>query len=535
MKDSSSPVIRAGLALCGLGALAGGYLAAGSRSAESPSSKPLPPALFQNWPHRVPDVALVLTGEQHSYLKFCGCSQPQLGGLERRYNFIAKLKEKGWPVVAFDLGDLVYPRSGTPADQTLLKYTTAMSGLDLLGFSAVGVGQHEFNLPLMEGLSRYTLQKPDANPRILAANIKDRMGNFPLDDKRAMIGDAATVPLAGGVRVGVVAVVGPSVRNQINDKSLQFEDNKDVLPKALAGFDAAGAKLRVLLYQGLPEEAQAVAKAFPGFNVVLSKSREEEPPAQPVVVGNTIIVSVGHKGRYVGVVGVFFGANPAVPELHYQLVPLAEDYETDEDKVKNHPAIDKLEEYARQVKDLDLSLRFPKTEHPTQVAHKGQRVAFVGSDKCAACHPADYQKWKQTKHSHAFEALTDHAVKPSLRQFDGECIVCHTVGYPFVNGYISEKRTPHLKHVGCENCHGPGELHVSQPTNPIYRKDMSPWKSAPTDYLTAPGGGYNDPVLKAVDAVCQKCHDTDNDPKYRFEKNWPHVKHGKTPAVAGGR
>lgn len=219
-------------------------------------------------------------------------------------------------------------------------------------------------------------------------------------------------------------------------------------------------------------------QGIPGFNIVLSKSVEEEPPAQPVVVGKTIIVNVGHKGRYVGVVGVFFGNNPDAPEMHYQLVPLGEDFETDDNKVKEHPAIDKLEEYARQLKDLELWKKFPKTQHPTQVAHKGQRVAFVGSDKCAACHAAEYKTWKETKHSHAFEALTDHAVKPSLRQFDGECIVCHTVGFQFAGGFVSEQKTPHLKHVGCENCHGPGELHVSQPTNPAFRKDMSPWKSA---------------------------------------------------------
>lgn len=109
MKESSSPIFRAGVAMCGLAALAAGYMAVESKPADSPSSKPLPPALFQSWPNRAPDVAVVLTGEQHSYLKFCGCSQPQLGGLERRYNFIAKLKDKGWPVVAFDLGDIVAP------------------------------------------------------------------------------------------------------------------------------------------------------------------------------------------------------------------------------------------------------------------------------------------------------------------------------------------------------------------------------------------------------------------------------------------
>src|SRR5262245_38904380 len=66
----------------------------------SPCSKPLPEQLFSRWPQgKKPDVVLFLSGEQHSYLKFCGCSNPQFGGFERRYNLLMKLKEKGWPVV----------------------------------------------------------------------------------------------------------------------------------------------------------------------------------------------------------------------------------------------------------------------------------------------------------------------------------------------------------------------------------------------------------------------------------------------------
>src|SRR5438128_9661503 len=63
---------------------------------KSPMTKPLPQGLFQNWPaDRKPALVLILSGQQHSYLKFCGCTERQLGGFERRYNFIMKLREKG--------------------------------------------------------------------------------------------------------------------------------------------------------------------------------------------------------------------------------------------------------------------------------------------------------------------------------------------------------------------------------------------------------------------------------------------------------
>src|SRR5262245_37326036 len=62
-----------------------------------PASDPPAPRLFRDWPtDRKPDIALILSGQQHSYLKFCGCSSPQLGGFERRYNFMAQLRGRGW-------------------------------------------------------------------------------------------------------------------------------------------------------------------------------------------------------------------------------------------------------------------------------------------------------------------------------------------------------------------------------------------------------------------------------------------------------
>jgi hypothetical protein len=159
-------------------------------------------------------------------------------------------------------------------------------------------------------------------------------------------------------------------------------------------------------------------------------------------------------------------------------------------------------------------------------------VKFTGSEACKACHPAEFEKWKASRHSHAYDTLVHHAKKPSLRQFDGECIVCHTVGFGFNTGYVDEQRTAHLKDVGCENCHGPGSLHVANPNDKRFLSSQSPWKSQPNDRLMNPDGTFNENVVKAVDAVCVKCHDLDNDPKFRLEPYWPKIEHGKNNAGA---
>src|SRR5262249_23944116 len=104
--------------------------------------------LFRLWPQdRQPGLVLVLCRGTFGYMQPCGCSFPQYGGLERRYNFMKGLvQERGWPVAALDLGD-VAQRSGP---QTLLKYTYVMRSLNRLRYTAVGVGRNEMAIPLIE-------------------------------------------------------------------------------------------------------------------------------------------------------------------------------------------------------------------------------------------------------------------------------------------------------------------------------------------------------------------------------------------------
>ena len=74
-----------------------------------------------------------------------------------------------------------------------------------------------------------------------------------------------------------------------------------------------------------------LAERFPQFQVVLCQSDDAEPPQFPTAVngGKTLIVQVGHKGQYVGVVGVF--KSNGGYDLKYQLVPLGEEYLTPDD------------------------------------------------------------------------------------------------------------------------------------------------------------------------------------------------------------
>jgi hypothetical protein len=520
--------------------------------------------LFSDWPKsQNPDAALVLSGETFGFIQPCGCSRPQKGGLERRAEFINGLKAKGWPVAGVDLGDL-YPAKGLVEDQTKLKYRLMMNALRELGYIAVGVGKSEFAAGIDNVLGEYALQK-EQPPFLLAGNLLGLVGNQPQRrEERFPTPPGATRPLVGSsevvtvgtVPLGVVGVVGKAVADEARklDGSITFEETRDVLARAVATLAADPKKpqLNVLLYQGTAEAAKKLAEDWPQFRVILCQSDDPEPPQFPEAVAGpkhpagqkTLVIQVGHKGRYVGLLGVFrVGAGF---DLKYQLVPLGEEYITpgsEEAARKSNPILTLFDNYAEQVRDRNFLGKVVKTPHPAQIQEPKLNLSYVGSEKCQGCHAAQYVKWKDTSHSHALDALENIAKRPGLRHYDAECVQCHVVGMHYNTGYENQKTTPHLAHVGCESCHGPGSGHAADPRSPRLLALQSPWKTEPGDRLpdiatikkiaALPAVERGQVALKPneqlvfnrVSSMCAKCHDHENDPNFDLFTYWPKVYH----------
>ena len=84
-----------------------------------------------------PAAVLVITGEMDGYLEPCGCTEGQIGGLLRRYDFFERLRKQGWPVASIDLGSLTkdpaVARGGF--DQAKLKFDYSIQALKLLDYT----------------------------------------------------------------------------------------------------------------------------------------------------------------------------------------------------------------------------------------------------------------------------------------------------------------------------------------------------------------------------------------------------------------
>lgn len=95
-----------------------------------------------------------------------------------------------------------------------------------------------------------------------------------------------------------------------------------------------------------------------------------------------------------------------------------------------------------------------------------QTSAYVGTQACADCHPAEYKNFtqyaKKAKSAQSVQIMASDLTQQELE----ECYYCHTTGYGQPGGFVSFEKTPDLGHAGCEVCHGPGSAHVETGGDP---------------------------------------------------------------------
>ena len=269
----------------------------------------------------------------------------------------------------------------------------------------------------------------------------------------------------------------------------------------------------VLLAQASLEESAELAKKFPGFDVVVTGGGAGEPTYQAEKIPGTkaVMVQVGTKGMYAGVIGLF--ADPK-QKLRYQRVPL-------DDRFRDSPdMLQLLASYQDQLETAGLEgLGLKPLPHTS--GH-----AFVGSKACADCHTKAFEIWEKTSHAQATDSLVHPKERTDIaRHFDPECLSCHVTGwnaqkfFPFASGYESLEKSVAMHGSGCENCHGPGSAHVAAENGDVKlsKEKVEKLRAA----LRLP--------LAEAERKCIECHDHDNSPDFHvrgaFEKYWEKVKH----------
>jgi Cytochrome c554 and c-prime len=497
----------------------------------------------------------------------------------RRLALIEDLKAVGWPVVGVDLGELIAPTGIHRQRELKLQYT--MKALEIMGYRAVGLGKNEMAMPLVDALAQHSINNP--RPRPLNSTLDeikkkgDRYYNLNVRPYEIF----GVGPNDASPRVGVASLTGPDLEDSFKaDKLMKFRNNKaTVLPEVFSAFAKEKVDLAMLLHHEYPihdpddpkalinpndpqkqqrmdqarrkmaerctvawEAERRKNPAIPPLHLMVILTEEPEPPGvmQRVKDTPTHIIEIGHKGKYVGVVGVF--NNGGQWTLKYELVKMDPSFAPKPGQ--KNAVLDVLEDYARQVRSEEDALleaynKVQRSAHPIQVdanvLKKYGGSEFIGSNECKRCHANEWAIWSKTKHAHAFDTL-EKAVKPTLRQFDPECIVCHTIGFKYHEGYNQlplakskdlkdmnaapaafrdalKAHNAELKNVGCESCHGPASAHADHPKDKTLYPLINPYRPSDAERQAVGPAAKRlfDARMSRLDDFCTKCHDEEND------------------------
>lgn len=409
---------------------------------------------------------LVYSGNLDGELEPCGCSEEgDLGGLKRRVKMVDSLRREIPDLFLISSGGLLI--SETPQDKLTSEYI--LKGLASLDYDAIGVQWRD--LAFGEAfLSRANLPfvTNDANPGFA-------------ETERTLIHGKKQIAFFSWLNTADNPM---SQMHGVNDPE---NGQTDGLMKSLTDAKASGKT--TILSTSLPLELARKLFDLSHIDVLIIKSRYELF-GDPERIGSTLVLQPGSRGMRLGRVDLTVDSMGNIASWRHQVIPLPKSvgdaqrmaswYEEYNDKVR--------EAYEKRVA-LRKSLESGKSP-------------YAGDQSCSGCHVTEHQKWSSSKHAEAFYALQDAG-----KAFDPACIICHSVGFDKVGGFIDAETTPSLMHVQCESCHGAAREHV---------ESAGKW---PVGNATARG-----------EQICVQCHNHSHSPSFDFATYWPHIAHGMVEA-----
>ncbi len=494
------------------------------------------------------EIDLFAFGRQLGTIAPCGCTTEPLGGLQYAFGYIEAESKPGQRLI-LEPGSFLFPDPDGPeaptdeaaweqARQRAQLLTERFGGIDGL---VSGLGPTDYASPSSaSALTELPL------PRTIA-NIE---GALP-----AGVTTHREVPLGRGLTAAVTQVVDPQLAEAARSRGWganfpQVSEPIAALEQLWPTLETAS--LQVVMVHGPRSLAETVARELEGVDVVViggvfSNPDQARLGSAPVQIGSAWVIEPGDRAQTIShltlslhgdVVSAWaapdgersatwtvipskaqqraelarldeklakFGKDPSadprfIERLQAERDEIAAKIESEgipddvqlalitaQQKVTCHlpedaAAKSALDGYDAAVADQNRK-RFTGVRAP---APAPGAPSYVGMEACADCHEEAVAFWKTTVHERAYETLVS-----ANKQFDLSCVGCHVTGFRQPGG--SEVVENHnLQDVQCEQCHGPGSLHVEGPTTANIR-------------------------LQAESSVCLTCHTPEHSDTFDYQ------------------
>lgn len=439
----------------------------------------------------------------------CGCTTESLGGLQYAFGYIEGHSQASSRLV-LEPGSFLFPDpAGAEAPKDAAAWGQAEQRAAALQTRFAGLGAQ-----LVSGVGPTDLSSAKAEqalttwpmPRVLA-NSRKLDAHGVQAHRVVRLGDATRA-----IDAGVTAVVEPGLLASAN-----AEAPAEALRREIAAMRKAGVDLTVVLLQGSRATAEQLAKEVEGIDMIvvgmpvgLDRQRLGGAPAR---LGETWVIEPGEQAQTITHLRLEieaaavadlprpatwtlvptaaaqqqelvrldarlakFKADPSadpafIARIEQERATLAASLEqpaavtgavavtVEQSKISCHTAASDADGAAalRRYDDwvaTENHKRFAGVKAPKPA--KGE-AGFVGKEQCEACHAEASELWTKTRHAGAYTTLVN-----ANKQFDLSCVGCHVTAFRQPGG-AEVVENAELQNIQCEQCHGPGSLHVAVP------------------------------------------------------------------------
>ncbi len=451
---------------------------------------------------------IFLTADLRGYLGPCGCSENMRGGIARAAYQLAEARKGEAPVFFVDSGDALFGQPAIPEEAVLQQERKAQAlaeAMKLMGLTtrAVGTLDDARGAPFRQALALPELPAEQLQLLPLGTSKWAVVNSASLDGLPPRVAAArgagakfvlalvqqpleALTAAAGDGIAGVDLLVATRPKGELGGEQSRLLRSKT----PLAQLQSKGRSLLTLelsladsaepfaLQHGAMEQERELAAL--DQRIELLRTQVNEPMLDEQLKGL-------RKAKLEEVIArrEALAATPLRPPagknvFTARFIPLESNFP------QLPEAVALVTAYDRDVGELNL--QWARAHGKDCAAPEKGQAAYAGNASCVDCHEETFASWNSSKHAQSYPTLQKVG-----KNFHLDCIGCHVTGWQRPRGVCRIDHSGGREHVGCESCHGPGSIHVADPT---------------PDNI----GMGNEPK------VCTGCHDAENSPGFNFEQ-----------------
>ena len=421
-------------------------------------------------------------------LEVCGCPIRPLGGIARRLGYINAYRQRT-PDAATLMVDAGHIFSDELSENTELNADAKLMN-DWIVRANEQMEMAVVNLSYRDLHYAQRLFTPNAalkpeKASLISANVKIPNANIAPYTIKTLLAKRLKKPLRIAF-IGLSEAPSDDRKEAIAKQGFTVADPLESAKATLAEVKDK-ADLNIIVGYFKPGTANKLATQNSELDLIIAYD-DRGIVSDPKQVNNALIVYATRQSKYLGELRMYADVTGEIERFTTRYVEL-------DSVIPDDAAM--LETTKKARAEIGVVQQRMAEEIAAAHAAKGNQASiYVTAETCAKCHQDEYDKWKQTRHSHAFAVL-----ETKNRAFDNACVGCHSVGFQ-KQGFINIKATPQLAHVQCESCHGSGAEHAAKPQKGLYKTPPTP-------------------------SMCITCHDRENSPDFVFDKYWPVIAHGK--------